>query len=100
MMEEPQSTSQVTFFIKTVSRNFEQGPALAHRELFEVRRHLLYHIPQTPQNQQIKFLFKCLAFRTEFIMHNATMIKKTSSTAFTHEHTCHTFLGERKSRHG
>jgi hypothetical protein len=39
---------------------------------------------QTSQNHQINILINYLIFRSEFIMHNASMIKKPGGTAFTH----------------
>jgi hypothetical protein len=52
-----------------------------------------YYIPQTSQNHQINILITYLIFRSEFIIHTASIIKKPSNTAFTHECTCHAFLG-------
>jgi hypothetical protein len=50
----------------------------------------IFHMQMSQNHHQIKVLINCLAFRNEFIMHNASMIKKTAHLS------C--FLGVRQSR--
>jgi hypothetical protein len=41
----------------------------------------LYHILHTSQNRQIKIFINFLTFRSECIMHNASMIEKKKQAA-------------------
>jgi hypothetical protein len=43
-----------------------------------------YCIPQMSQNRQIKILINCLTFRSEFLMHNASVIKKKQAAYHAH----------------
>jgi hypothetical protein len=45
----------------------------------------LYYIPQSSQNHHTEILISCLSFKSKFIMHNAWVIEKTNTIAFTHE---------------
>jgi hypothetical protein len=69
-------TVQLTMLCEQV--HYRDGGVSFLQSTFQVT---LYCIPQTYQNCQIKISINCLTFRSEFIMHNASMIKKKQQAA-------------------